>query len=265
MHSCEETVTVPVAVDALVGCSKFVVDFYRNTQPLLRAKNYFCIYNGVDIDKFKPFWEVSYLRRSVREKFGVREDEFVVLFVGRLIREKGIEDFLKSALTLKEKKNIKFIVVGEIPKGDVRNERVMYVKEILRTVSSIKDKITFTDVIPPSKVHLLYLLGDIVVVPSIWEEAFSMAAIEAMATGLPVIASRKGGLREYIDDALNGFFVDENNRGKHIAERIEALIIDENIRRRVGEAARKTVEERFSWERISTDLEGVYSTILGKS
>lgn len=256
MHN-QIPVIVEMEIDAFVGCSRFIVDSYRNTP--IKAKDYSCVYNGVDLERFKPYWEVHSLRNDIRMRFGIKRDDFVALFVGRVSSEKGVEHFVKSASILKDERKLRFFVVGEISKGKRGNERVRYAKEILEMAASLKDKVIFTDVFPPSKIHLLYLLGDVLILPSNFHEPFSMVAIEAMATGLPVIASKKGGLMEYIVDRVNGLFVDGNRPVEDIADKIRLLISDKNLRRTLGKAGRKTVEERFSWERIALEMERFYS------
>lgn len=158
------------------------------------------------MEKFKPYWEVLDIRQILRNRFKIKNDEFVVLFVGRVSPEKGFEHFVEIANQLKDSKNIKFFIIGEISK---RGERYEYAKNIIQKANSIKDKIVFTDVFPPSKMPLIYLIGDVVILTSNFEEPFRMVAIEAMASGIPVIARQKGGLKEFIKDGFNGFLLEK--------------------------------------------------------
>lgn len=247
-------------IDALVGCSNFIVDVYKNS--LIKAGRHSCIYNGVDLEKFKPYWEVYSSRDNIKKGFEIDKKDFVVLFVGRISPEKGVEHFIKSALMFKDRPNVKFIAVGEIRKGDIKNDRVRYAKEIINIAAPLKDKIIFTGGIPPAKIHQLYLLGDVLILPSNFEEPFSMVAIEAMATGLPVIARKRGGLKEYIVDEVNGFFIDDRTPAVDIAKKVTDLMADKELRDSIGRNGRKTAEERFSWEKITSDVEKFYSQLL---
>jgi glycosyltransferase involved in cell wall biosynthesis len=248
-------------VDLFIGCSNYITDSYRNSS--IRAKYYSCIYNGVDLDRFMPYWKRKSERDNIREKFGINRDEFVVLYIGRVSPEKGVEHFVKSALMLKDSKNVRFFVVGEISRGNKSSSRVRYGKDILGMAAPLKDRIIFTDVFPPSQIHLLYLLGDVFVVPSNFNEPFGIVAIEAMSTGLPVIARQRGGLKEYIINGLNGFFIDEGNISEDIVQKINLLISNDGLRQKIGMEARRTVEKRFPWEVIASEVERQYGILTG--
>jgi glycosyltransferase involved in cell wall biosynthesis len=256
LHMHNEPGVIPEAeVDAFVGCSKFIVDCYRKTR--LKSKSFSHLYCGVDLARFMPFWDVQVLREDVRRRFGIGRDEFVCLYVGRISPEKGVEHFIQSALLLQETDNVRFFVVGEIPeKGDRRR----YADDMMRMSAPLGDKITFTGVFSPLKIHLLYLLGDLLVLPSN-SEAFSMVGIEAMATGLPVIASQKGGIMEYIVDGVNGLFINGGIPSVDIAGKIRMLTADRELRENLSRNARTTIEERFAWEKIASEVERFYSLL----
>ncbi len=259
MHN-EKAVPSSVEVDAFVGCSNFIIDLYKNAP--IKAGKRLRIYNGVDLERFKPHWKSPDLRADIRSRFGVKKEDFVALFVGRLSPEKGVEHFIKSASALKKNAAIKFFVIGEISRGRRDNDRVRYSDTVLKMASALTDKITFTDFFPPSKVHFAYLLGDALVLPSNFEDPFPIVPLEAMASGLPVITRRKGGLVEYITDGANGLFVSEEKTSEDIAARLDALISDNALRERLASGGRKTIEERFSWEAISAEVENLYSSLI---
>jgi glycosyltransferase involved in cell wall biosynthesis len=262
LHMQNEVSQIPeLKIDLFIGCSNYIVDSYKNTS--IKAKHFSCVYNGVDLNRFIPNWEVKSARDSVREKFGIRKDEFIVLYVGRVSPEKGVEHFIESALMLKDRKRVRFFIIGEIPQGRANNKRVIYGKRMFEMAVPLKDKIIFTDVFPPSKIHLLYLLGDIEVIPSNFNEPFGMVGIEAMASGLPVVAREKGGLKEYLMDGLNGFFIDEGNVSEDIVKKIDIMVSDEDMRKKIGMKGRKTVENKFSWEKITDEVEQQYGILTG--
>ncbi len=245
-----------IAVDAFMGCSKYIVDIYQENKKI-KAKYYKYIYNGVDLTKFRPYWESEEVRKDVRNRFNLTDKDFVVLFVGRISPEKGVEHVIDTAYLLRDIPNIKFLVVGEIP---TRGSRLEYAKNIIQATQSLKDKISFTDVFPPFKMNLIYMVGDVIFIPSNFE-AFGMVALEAMATGLPVITRKKGGLKEFILDNENGFFVSEDNISTEAANIIERLILNKELKRSIGEKARQTAE-KFDWIYISEELERFYTQIL---
>ncbi|WP_353684121.1 glycosyltransferase [Thermodesulfovibrio sp. 3907-1M] len=255
----EISISTPLEVDAFIGCSNYIVNIYKNNEKI-KAKQFKCIYNGVDSQKFSPYWELAELRKTIRRRFKINENEFVVLFVGRISPEKGVEHFVKVAINLKEFENIKFVVVGEIAK---RGDRFDYAKKIFELSRKLNNKITFTDVFPPSKIHQIYLIGDVVLIPSEFNEPFGMVALEAMATGLPVITRARGGLKEYIYHGINGFFLKEDNLLNNGAELVKTLMIDKQLHQKISKEARKTAE-KFDWLYISEELEIFYNEILEK-
>ena len=95
----------------------------------------------------------------------------------------------------------------------------------------------------------LYARADICVVPSLWREPFGITAVEAMAAGKPVVASRVGGLADIVEDAVTGFLVEPGNANQ-LAGKIETLINDPLLRQKMGQAGRERITEFYSWGRI---------------
>jgi glycosyltransferase involved in cell wall biosynthesis len=104
----------------------------------------------------------------------------------------------------------------------------------------------------------LYRRAKIVVVPSIFNESFGIVALEAMASGRPVIASRVGGLEDVVVNGETGILVEPGSE-EQLAEAIETLLGDEGYRRRLGANARRLVEEKYSWDAIIDRIIYVYN------
>jgi glycosyltransferase involved in cell wall biosynthesis len=103
-----------------------------------------------------------------------------------------------------------------------------------------------------SDIPNLYQMASVVVVPSLWDEPFGLVAAEAAACGVPVVASRNGGLASIVKDGETGFLVTPGDE-KELAARIELLLRDRQLRDRQGLAARAHAEEFFDWDRIVED------------
>jgi len=101
----------------------------------------------------------------------------------------------------------------------------------------------------PAGLFALYQQMDAAVVPSIWEEPFGLAAVEAMAAGLPVVASRVGGLQRIVVDGETGVLVPPAD-SRALADALRRLITDRGMRRRMGAAGRGRVEQEYAWERV---------------
>lgn len=112
-----------------------------------------------------------------------------------------------------------------------------------------------------NEIYSTYATSDLVVVPSIWAEPFGLAALEAMSSGVAVIASRIGGLTDFIEDGKTGIFVPPGDP-KALASKINELLNDEEYRRRLGVEARKKVLIRYSWSQIVNEyifvIKGLY-------
>ena len=101
----------------------------------------------------------------------------------------------------------------------------------------------------PKELPKLYHKADICIVPSIWQEPFGIVAVEAMACGKPVIASKIGGLLSIVDDGVNGFLFSPGNHDE-LASKIELLLEKPDLRHRMGTSAREKAEREYNWDKI---------------
>lgn len=248
-----------VEVDGLAGCSRFIVDTL-GTSVTARVKKE--IYNGADTVAYRPAWEAQDARQRARKGLGIGADEFVVFFAGRISPEKGVDRLVSALEYLADIPDLRLVCVGDIPSGGGRNERVEYAGQVMESARRYGDRVIFTGVVERTRMPKIYHVGNVAVVPSNFDEPFGMVAIEAMASGLPLIASNRGGLREYIVDNDNGLFIDEADPARDIADKIRLIKSDAGLAERLSHSARRTVENRFTWERITGDLEGFYSSLI---
>lgn len=151
------------------------------------------VYNGIDIERFQIKPDTSVVRR---ENFGLKEDDFVVVYSGRLTKEKGINELLHAFLSLKDYPSIKLLVIGGSFYGNNASEVSPFMKELQTIADKMQDKIFFTGFVKYELVPEYLRFADVAVVPSMWEEPFALTCVEAMAAGLPVIATNSGGITE---------------------------------------------------------------------
>jgi len=193
--------------------------------------------NFVDIEEFKP----RGAQRELRERFSLPKDRKLILCPRRLVEKCGVIYLLAAAELLKNTLGSTFTVAlaGD---GPERERLHSYVSE-----HGIDDVVRFMGTVQPSEMKYLYNAADLVVIPSIRvkdeQEATSIAALEAMASGVPVIASNIGGLMEIIEDGETGFLVPERDPEK-MAEAIVLLLHSDN--EELTRRARRSVVERFS-------------------
>ena len=239
--------------DALIAVSKYTVDELTDLYGIDKTKIH-VIYNGVDIERFKPRPN----RAELRQEFGLEKDTKAVLFVGRLYHRKGLETLLRSVPpVLKEFSNVKFVISGT---GFKQKE------ESLRNLAKeldIEDHVKFRGYVPDDKLPFLYSASDIFVLPAIYEN-FPFAILEAQATGLPVISTKVGGIPEILVDNENGFVIEPRDPTQ-LTQKVLALLQDPKLAKTMGDRGRKLIEEKFDWHLITAQVIDLYHKVLEKA
>lgn len=207
------------------------------------------VYNAVDFQKFNP----SYNSEKLKAKLNITKDEKVILYVGWLIERKGPQVLLRSLEYIKEEK-IKVIIVG--PDYGIKSELENIIRE-----KKLEKKVLLLGEVSFGDLRVMYVMADIFVFPTITEdEGFGIVALEAMASGTPVIASNIAAIPEVVIDQHTGLLFEPNNE-KDLAEKIIYLLNNESIREKLGIQARKISMNRFSWESSAKKLLEIYDRV----
>ncbi|WP_295625219.1 D-inositol-3-phosphate glycosyltransferase [uncultured Corynebacterium sp.] len=212
---------------------------------------------GVDVHLYGPGSDRA-TERSRRE-LGIPLHAKVIVFVGRLQRLKGPQVLLRAVAELVRRRprhNLKVVICGG-PSGtgmDRPDEFVDLADEL-----GLRGVVRFMLPRPPEDLVGLYRAADVVAVPS-FNESFGLVAMEAQATGTPVVAARVGGLPIAVDDGRTGVLVD-GHEPEPWADALEALLDDDERRIDMGSAA-PSHAEKFSWERTVDRLTSVYDRAL---
>lgn len=194
LFKCEKEIS---SIKALIGISQFVNTSFRNLMPSLQDNQCYVLKNGVDTDRFTYRDEKKIL--EFRQKFGLDKDDFIVIFAGRLVDEKGALETIKAVKACKDEK-IKLLIVGAgFYSSDVVDN---YALQLKKEAQSIKNRIVFTGYIDYDDMPSLYHLGNVAVLPSMWDEPAGMTMVEAIVSGLPLITTNSGGIPEYIPREL---------------------------------------------------------------
>jgi len=255
---------VPPQFDVLAGCSRYILDFACECFGGFRGETVI-LPNGVDTRKFRPRWELPEESRRLRRELGV-ENSKVILFVGRVSPEKGINTLISAfPRVLRRHPDAALVLIGEIrrdSRGD--RQRMEYGKTVISMARPYGDRVKFLDLIPPSEIHRYYLLGDLFVAPSLEGEAFGMVFLEAAASGLPIVASRRGGIPEAVSDGHNGVLLDHPEDPEQLAVAICSLLDDPARSRALAEWGRAWVEREFDWTEVTGKVEDLYGSLLGR-
>ena len=192
-------------------------------------------------------------REAFRAKFALPEEK-IVLYVGRLVYEKGIHVLINAVPKVLGRVNAKFIIVG----SGYMKEQLLNIVRSMR----LEHKVLFMGFVDDETLLGLQKCADVSVVPSLFEP-FGIVALEAMAAKSPVVVSDTGGLSEIVDHDATGFKAYPNNP-ESLAWGITKILIDENYRNYIRENAHRKVQEKYNWEKIAQQTKQVYKAVLGE-
>lgn len=234
-----------------------IADQYPQARAKLRT-----LYTGVDLERFWPHWtaEGEALRRQGRHDMGLGTDP-VILFVGRLSSTKGPDILLQAMpFVLQAFPQAVLLIVGSRWFG--ATERTDYSKYLETLADPLGDRVRFTGYVPALEIERVFAVADLFVCPSQWEEPLARVQIEAMAAGLPIVTTPRGGNLEAVFEDVNGMIVHEYQEPEAFARLITGLLADPERRRRLGENGRRIAEGRFHWRRVAGEVLEMYDRIV---
>lgn len=185
--------------------------------------------NGIDIDRFAPKPEA---RRPIRARYGIPADAKVLTLVGHEFHRKGLEYVIRALAHLDDTHWL--MVIGSEDPAPYRD-----------LVPEVASRIVFTG--PQREMADFYAATDVYVFPTSYE-TFSLVCMEALACGVPVIATAVGGIEDYIVDGVNGYFIERNPH--QIADRVKAVLATPERYAEFSANARATAEA-YTWNRIA--------------
>jgi spore coat protein SA len=203
------------------------------------------VWLGVDTSRFSP----SSVKKS--------KQAFKILYVGRVIPRKGVPVLLRAVQLAKRRaaKPIHITVAGGTTRSGYLNQ--------MRSLShKLGVNTRFLGTVAHSRIHQLFRQADVLVCPSQKHEAFGLVNVEAMSSGLPVIASNNGGIKEIVRHNRNGLLVKDYHRSEAFARAITRLMSSQKLRRSMGVQARKDCQSQFSWSASARRLSSLYSKQL---
>ena len=209
---------------------------------------------GVDPSLFSP-------RNSTQAKAHLGlPDKRYILFVGRIDPVKGIDTLLRAIKRVKEARNARedvhlLIIGGDLDHTEAgQNSEINKLKRLTETLG-IKDMVTFLGAQRQDQLPYFYAAADMCILPSRYE-SFGMVALEAMACGTPVIASKVGGLASFIQNEMSGLLIPEEDE-ESLAEKILLLLTDTSFKDTLGGEARNRALE-FSWPVVTQQVLSLY-------
>jgi glycosyltransferase involved in cell wall biosynthesis len=242
--------------DAVVCCSTFIRDqFLENVA--YPEKRVFAVTNGIDDRRFADADGTA-----LRAKWGVDSETPILLFAGALVPEKGLLYLLQAARRLVHRFKFQIVVAGSAalwltPNLRDESEAGQYTHMVREAADELP--ILWLGSVSVGQMPSVYASADIFVCPSAWDEPFGMVACEAMATGKPVIASRRGGLPEIVVDGETGLLVPSEDVAA-LTVALTRLLADRVGAARMGQRGKER-SRQFTWTSISARLDSIYDEL----
>jgi len=215
-------------------------------------------YNGVDPQKYNPESVSPNEIKRVRERYDVKDDELMILFIGRLVGVKGVDKLIMSMPHILEKHpNAKLVILGL---GDLQ-EYLSNLVKAMRLSNSVKFRFEF---VPEEERILHYAACDVAVFPSFYEP-FGIVVLEAMSMEKPVVVGAAGisGMREIViccGEEQCGYHIDPNNP-TDIAWGINSTLESSDKRKWLGKNGRRRVMNEFTWDCVAEKTIELYQKI----
>lgn len=206
------------AFSYLITVSGFTARVWREAtgRPDSRIK---VLKNCIDINSFlRRIPEDE--KKALRDSLGFAEDDFIIMFTGRIIQEKGVKELIE-AINRIEDRTVALLIIGSSNFGTKTN--TAYEQEIQGLIEESDKKIKFTGYIHNSELYRYHQISDIAAAPSMCEDAAPLVPIEAMASGLPLIITRTGGMPEYAPEGTALIVEKDEHVVENLAKAIERL------------------------------------------
>lgn len=247
-------------VDQIVTISgyikKTVVDRFPDAASKIRV-----VYSGIDLNRFTPSWtrQGVDIRQRMRQKYDINHQK-VILFVGRLSRSKGPHLLIEAMKQLVASHPDTELVIagGKWFSDDGVNP---YVRALYQLAAPLGDHVCFTKYVPLEQIPELFSIADVFVCSSQWQEPLARVHYEAMAAGVPIITTNRGGNSEVIKDMENGLLLDDYNKVNSFVGSIDFLLSDPQTAETLARRGRKFVTAHHQFYQVAKRLDDVYNSV----
>ena len=207
--------------------------------------------NGINLTNFNGVDRDYDFRRQY-----AMDNEKIILYVGRLVYEKGVQHLISAMPKILENyHDAKLIIAG---KGGMLDELKGQAEAM-----GLSNKVYFTGYLNSKQVQKMYKCADVAVFPSTYEP-FGIVALEAMLAGVPTVVSDIGGLNEIVDHGVNGMKSYAGNSNS-IADSVISLLYDKQLATNISKKAKQKVKEEFNWNKIAQDTHYIYEQAICKT
>ena len=231
-------------IEEIYGYFITVSNFVKNglaNNGIIPNDRIFTIYNGVNVQKFQK--NISNGEKlELRSKYHISNDDIVILFCGRTVKSKGVKELLLAFEKMKNINKCKLLIVGN--SNFAKEVKTDYDQELYEISKRIPGKVQFTGFINNDELYKIHNISNIAVVPTISEEAFGLVVVEAMSSGLPLIATVSGGIPEILKDKTNGILINKDEELiNNLSASLDYLVENENVRNELSISEKKRAKE----------------------
>lgn len=217
---------------SLICISQYVADeMLKDPRLGVAPEKIRIMYNCIDTGIFSTEKNDSL---TIREKYGIAPDKKIVLFVGRLCKEKGIVELLQAIRKLDRKDTVVLVVGSNFYKSGLVSAYEEYLHSLIEDMA---ERIFFTGYVDYWKIPDYYKTADLAVLPSMWDEPAGMTMVEAMACGMPLVTTVSGGIPEYVGEGNCLLVERDGDIVAHLAESIDDLLNDKEKAEAIGRKA----------------------------
>jgi D-inositol-3-phosphate glycosyltransferase len=255
----EQTVRYEIERRTMAGSDRVVALTAIDRQQILRHYETHSpidvIPGGVDLDRFSPM-----PREQARATLGLAPNQNILLFVGRIQRLKGLEVLVRAFAKLGDL-DARLVVVGGQPGTSPEAREIARLQHLVAKLG-IEDRTGFVGAVAHEQLPLYYAAADVTVMPSSYE-SFGLVAVESLACGTPVVATRVGGLTSIVHDGETGLLVPWRD-AQMFAESLRRVLEDTDLRRRLAANARQSVLG-YGWDRVADEHLALYEDVRAAS
>ncbi|ANS69567.1 glycosyl transferase [Streptomyces lincolnensis] len=241
------------SADAVIAVSGAMREDILGCYPALDPAKVHIVHNGIDTALYRPDHGTDVL-----DRIGLDRDRPIVLFVGRITRQKGVPHLLRAVRDIDPAAQV-VLCAGAPDTPEIDQE----FRELFQELSRVREDVHWIpQMLPRPEVIQLLTHATVFVCPSVYEP-LGIVNLEAMACGTPVVASRVGGIPEVVDDGRTGVLVpvdDDFETG--LARALDSVIGDPGTARRMGEAGRERAVGEFGWDAVARRTVRLYEEIV---
>lgn len=231
----------------IVAVSQYILDKYKKNTNISYSR-LITIFNGIDLQRFEN--RISKEERLIlRRSLGLFEDDFVIIFCGRIVPQKGVRELIEAVVSLNNP-NIKLMILGSsnFGLGDIGS----YPHQVKDLINQHQNQILFTGFVPNDQIYKYHQISDIGIVPSTYDDPCPLSLCELISSGLPTIATKAGGMPE-IGTPETTLYVTIEGITTQLSEAISKLYFDAELRTSMSESALKR-REYFNRKRFYDDF-----------